>query len=228
MTYLSRHCLALVLGTLLAAFRVSPVSVLRWAGATYVTLVRNTPLVIVFAAFFFGLTYGLLQICTERTMPRSTMLRRSSVTSRVAASTPSMRIRPDVGSVRIHGHPVRGSVRNAAPRPLSRSSPSRSRCGFPAVPAPLWNAGVDSAKVEGVAEEGAVGVGVVRRHVHQRQLVQRLFLDPGRHVRVGLARGREAAVLQVRAAASSCAATAASPPIATWPTPVRPRGRAPG
>lgn len=42
-----------ILGTLLAAFRVSPVSVLRWAGATYVTLVRNTPLVIVFAAFSF-------------------------------------------------------------------------------------------------------------------------------------------------------------------------------
>lgn len=42
-----------VIGTLLAAFRVSPVSVLRWAGAAYVHLVRNTPLVIVFSAFAF-------------------------------------------------------------------------------------------------------------------------------------------------------------------------------
>lgn len=42
-----------IIGTLLAAFRVSPVSVLRWAGATYVNLVRNTPLVIVFSAFAF-------------------------------------------------------------------------------------------------------------------------------------------------------------------------------
>jgi len=46
-----------ILGTLLAAFRVSPVSVLRWAGTTYVNLVRNTPLVIVFSAFAFMAPY---------------------------------------------------------------------------------------------------------------------------------------------------------------------------
>jgi glutamate transport system permease protein len=40
--------LALALGTLLAAMRVSPVSTLRAAGATYVEVVRNTPLTVVF------------------------------------------------------------------------------------------------------------------------------------------------------------------------------------
>jgi glutamate transport system permease protein len=40
--------LALVLGTLLAAMRVSPVPTLRAAGATYVEIVRNTPLTVVF------------------------------------------------------------------------------------------------------------------------------------------------------------------------------------
>lgn len=45
--------LSTLLGTLLAAFRVSPVAVLRWAGTVYVTMVRNTPLVIVFATFSF-------------------------------------------------------------------------------------------------------------------------------------------------------------------------------
>lgn len=45
--------LSLVGGTILVAMRVGPVSVLRWAGATYVTLVRNTPLVIVFIFFQF-------------------------------------------------------------------------------------------------------------------------------------------------------------------------------
>jgi glutamate transport system substrate-binding protein len=40
--------LALALGTLLAAMRVSPVPPLRWAGATYVEIVRNTPLTVVF------------------------------------------------------------------------------------------------------------------------------------------------------------------------------------
>jgi glutamate transport system permease protein len=40
--------LALVLGTLLAAMRVSPVPTLRATGATYVEVVRNTPLTLVF------------------------------------------------------------------------------------------------------------------------------------------------------------------------------------
>lgn len=45
--------LSTILGTVLAALRVGPVPVLRAATATYVTLVRNTPLVIVFATFSF-------------------------------------------------------------------------------------------------------------------------------------------------------------------------------
>jgi len=40
--------LALALGTLLAAMRVSPVPTLRAAGAAYVEVVRNTPLTVVF------------------------------------------------------------------------------------------------------------------------------------------------------------------------------------
>lgn len=46
---------ALVLGTIVAAARVSPVPPLRWAGATYVRLVRNTPLTVVFFLVAFGL-----------------------------------------------------------------------------------------------------------------------------------------------------------------------------
>ena len=46
--------LALLLGTLLAAMRVSPVPTLRAAGTTYVEVVRNTPLTVVF--FFARLT----------------------------------------------------------------------------------------------------------------------------------------------------------------------------
>lgn len=38
-------------GTLLAAMRVGPIPVLRWAGAGYVHIVRNTPLVIVIIFF---------------------------------------------------------------------------------------------------------------------------------------------------------------------------------
>lgn len=46
---------ALVLGTLVAAMRVSPVPPLRWAGAAYVQVVRNTPLTLVFFFCVFGL-----------------------------------------------------------------------------------------------------------------------------------------------------------------------------
>jgi glutamate transport system permease protein len=47
--------LALVLGTLLAAMRVSPIPTLRGAGTTYVTVVRNTPLTVVFFFVVFVL-----------------------------------------------------------------------------------------------------------------------------------------------------------------------------
>ena len=46
---------ALILGTLIAAMRVSPVPPLRWAGGLYVALVRNTPLTVVFFLAVFGL-----------------------------------------------------------------------------------------------------------------------------------------------------------------------------
>ena len=45
---------SLILGTLLAAARVSPVPVLRGFGTGYVTVVRNTPLTLVFAFLVFG------------------------------------------------------------------------------------------------------------------------------------------------------------------------------
>ena len=51
---------SLVGGTLLAAMRVSPVPVLRTFGAGYVSIVRNTPLTLVF--FFFAFAYPRLEI----------------------------------------------------------------------------------------------------------------------------------------------------------------------
>jgi glutamate transport system permease protein len=50
--------LALVVGTVVAAFRVSPVPPLRWAGVVYVESFRNTPLTVLFVLFFFGLPYA--------------------------------------------------------------------------------------------------------------------------------------------------------------------------
>ncbi|MFI6100481.1 amino acid ABC transporter permease [Lentzea sp. NPDC051213] len=52
--------LSLVLGTLLAALRVSPVPVFRGVGTLYVTVLRNTPLTLVFVFFLFA--YPLLEI----------------------------------------------------------------------------------------------------------------------------------------------------------------------
>lgn len=47
---------ALVLGLVLAACRVSPVPPLRAAATFFVITVRNTPLTVLFVLFFFGLT----------------------------------------------------------------------------------------------------------------------------------------------------------------------------
>ena len=52
--FLVSGVLSMALGTFLVAMRVGPVAVLRAAGTFYVTVVRNTPLVIVFAFFAFA------------------------------------------------------------------------------------------------------------------------------------------------------------------------------
>lgn len=47
--------IALVLGFLTGAMRVSPVPVMRWVGTIYVNTVRNTPLTLLFFFFAFGI-----------------------------------------------------------------------------------------------------------------------------------------------------------------------------
>lgn len=54
--------IAIVLGTIVGAMRVSPVPVARAVGTAYVTLVRNTPLTLVFFFFVFG--YSALALPT--------------------------------------------------------------------------------------------------------------------------------------------------------------------
>lgn len=50
---------ALLLGTLIAVMRISPVPVFRGIGAAYVTLVRNTPLTLIVTFCVLGLMYFL-------------------------------------------------------------------------------------------------------------------------------------------------------------------------
>jgi glutamate transport system permease protein len=52
--FLVSGAFSLVLGTLLAAFRVSPVPILRGVGTSYVNVLRNTPLTLVFSFLAFG------------------------------------------------------------------------------------------------------------------------------------------------------------------------------
>jgi His/Glu/Gln/Arg/opine family amino acid ABC transporter permease subunit len=52
--FLGGGALALVLGTVVGAMRVSPVPIARAVGTVYVNLVRNTPLTLVFFFFVFG------------------------------------------------------------------------------------------------------------------------------------------------------------------------------
>lgn len=46
---------ALVIGTIVAVMRLSPVGILQWAGTTYVTLLRNTPLTLIILFCSLGL-----------------------------------------------------------------------------------------------------------------------------------------------------------------------------
>lgn len=53
---LSSFVAALMIGTVVAAFRVSPVPTLRAAGAAWVELLRNIPLSVLMLGFYFGFT----------------------------------------------------------------------------------------------------------------------------------------------------------------------------
>lgn len=53
--FLYSASLSLLIGTVLAVMRVSPVPVLRLAGTAYVNVARNTPLVLVFVFMTFGM-----------------------------------------------------------------------------------------------------------------------------------------------------------------------------
>jgi glutamate transport system permease protein len=59
---------ALLIGTVMAVLRVSPVAVLRFIGTSYVNIVRNTPLTLLVAFSVLGMTYILgLQISEQAT-----------------------------------------------------------------------------------------------------------------------------------------------------------------
>ncbi|MGI6879935.1 amino acid ABC transporter permease [Microbacterium sp. gxy059] len=62
MVFVFGGLIALVLGTIVGAMRVSPVPIARGVGTLYVTLVRNTPLTLVLFFFVFG--YSALALPT--------------------------------------------------------------------------------------------------------------------------------------------------------------------
>lgn len=57
--------IALVLGTVLVIMRVSPAASLRWAGTTYVNVVRNTPLTLIILGCSLGL-FGQMGVVLAR------------------------------------------------------------------------------------------------------------------------------------------------------------------
>jgi glutamate transport system permease protein len=61
---------ALVLGTIVAAMRVSPVPVARWVGTVYVTVFRNTPLTLILVFCSLGL-YSTLRVKLAADGPNS-------------------------------------------------------------------------------------------------------------------------------------------------------------
>jgi len=62
---------ALILGTALAAMRLSPVPMLNWIGTGYVNVVRNTPLTLIILFCSFGLSQTLGITLVDRNSPTS-------------------------------------------------------------------------------------------------------------------------------------------------------------
>jgi glutamate transport system permease protein len=62
---------ALILGTVLAAMRLSPVPMINWIGTGYVNVVRNTPLTLIILFCSFGLSQTLGITLVDRNSPTS-------------------------------------------------------------------------------------------------------------------------------------------------------------
>ncbi|MCF6387883.1 amino acid ABC transporter permease [Mycobacterium sp. MBM] len=62
---------ALILGTAVAAMRLSPVPVMRWLGTSYVNVVRNTPLTLILVFCSLGLANTLHITLTDPDSPTS-------------------------------------------------------------------------------------------------------------------------------------------------------------
>ena len=62
---------SLVIGTVVAVCRVSPVTVLRWFGTAYVTLIRNTPLTLIVFFCLFGIGNTLQVNLADPSSPTS-------------------------------------------------------------------------------------------------------------------------------------------------------------
>ena len=62
---------ALILGTVLAAMRLSPVPMLNWIGTGYANVVRNTPLTLIILFCSFGLSQTLGITLVDRNSPTS-------------------------------------------------------------------------------------------------------------------------------------------------------------
>ena len=86
----------MLLGTVLAAMRVAPAAALRAVGTTYVEVVRNTPLTIVFffAVFVLPQLDVRLTFFTFAVVALSVTTRPSSARPSARASTPSASARP--------------------------------------------------------------------------------------------------------------------------------------
>jgi len=56
---------SLIVGTVVALFRISPLAPLRWTGAGFVEAFRNTPLLVQLFFFFFGLPLLGIRLSTE-------------------------------------------------------------------------------------------------------------------------------------------------------------------
>ena len=66
---LFRSLFALIIGTIVAIMRLSPVGILQWAGSSFVTIVRNTPLTLIILLCSFGLFQQLGFAPASRTSP---------------------------------------------------------------------------------------------------------------------------------------------------------------
>ncbi|MBE4719526.1 amino acid ABC transporter permease [Pseudarthrobacter sp. AB1] len=183
---------ALLLGFITVAMRVSPVPPLRWGAAAYITLVRNTPLTVV----FFIVAFGLPQVDIHLPFFTFAVIALAVYTATFVAEA----IRSGIHSIPTGQLEAAKSIGMTFPKIMQHVVLPQA---WKAVIAPMASVLIALFKNTSIASAFGVAEAISKMtsqvNVHSSQVILIMFITTCGYVLTGLVMGRVSALVERRA-----------------------------